>query len=151
IYQRVSPGAYTTWFRGTEGLDLRDGRLVVGVSNTFACAHLRQRFADTAALAVTEITGYNLAISFVVGELPQAEQAAPAQPPSEPAHEVTHPLPLRRARAQRARTRGQLAAQTTPLLTPRPAPASPPRAAQPPLVGMIPTAPAAQLHPLPQI
>ncbi len=140
IQQRVSPGAYTTWFRGTEGLERRDGRLVVGVSNTFACAHLRQRFGDTATLAVTEVSGHNLAISFVVGEsyhVDHAEQEAPPQPQQEPAYEAPYPLPLGRVRTPRSRSRGRLAAQAAPVMPPRPAPATPPRAAQPPLSGLV--------------
>ncbi|HEV8193061.1 MAG TPA: DnaA/Hda family protein, partial [Ktedonobacterales bacterium] len=137
IFQRVSPGAYTTWFRGTEGLELRGDRLVIGVSNTFACAHLRQRFGATAALAVAEVTGHNLAVSFVVGESYHVEQEAPAQPQQEPVYAAPNPLPVRHRRSPRTRLRGQLAAQAAPALTPRPAPATPPPVAQPPLSGLV--------------
>jgi chromosomal replication initiator protein len=157
IHQRVSPGAYTTWFRGTEGLELRGGQLVVGVSNTFACAHLRQRFGDTATLVVAEAAGRNLSVSFVVSESyhPEQETTAPSHPPQEPAYEAPSPLPVRRGRAARPRPRGRLAAQAAPAITPRPAPATSPSAAQPPLSGLVAltpaTPPTSLAHSLPRI
>ncbi|HEX5442103.1 MAG TPA: DnaA N-terminal domain-containing protein, partial [Ktedonobacterales bacterium] len=44
IARRVSAGAYSTWFHGALALDFTQDTLVVGVANTFACEHLRQRF-----------------------------------------------------------------------------------------------------------
>ena len=49
IAQRVSASAYTTWFHGTSALELTQDTLVVGVGNTFACEHLRQRFLEVHA------------------------------------------------------------------------------------------------------
>ena len=59
---RISTASYTTWFKPTEGLDLSGATLSVYVPNTFACQHLRQRFADVAARAASEVFGGPLAV-----------------------------------------------------------------------------------------
>ena len=90
IAQRVSAGAYSTWFRNTSALELTQDTLVVGVGNTFACEHLRQRFLDVARAAVSEALGHAAEVAFVLRDhratTPPATPAieAPALPPASP-------------------------------------------------------------------
>lgn len=68
LRRRTSPGAFTTWFVGTAGLELRQHQLTVTVPTTFACEHLSQRFHELARVAVSEILGQSAQLSFVVRE-----------------------------------------------------------------------------------
>ncbi len=70
IRQRVTPSAYTTWFRDTSGITLEGRRLTVGVANAFACEHLGRRFADLARVALSEALGAPAQIAFVVSAAP---------------------------------------------------------------------------------
>ncbi len=65
IQQRVSRGAYTTWFRGAVGVELSHRTLVVAVSNTFAAEHLSQRFNDIARTVVSQVLGGPAEVRFV--------------------------------------------------------------------------------------
>lgn len=65
IQQRVSRGAYTTWFRGAVGVELSHRTLVVAVSNTFAAEHLSQRFSDIARTVVSQVLGGPAEVHFV--------------------------------------------------------------------------------------
>lgn len=89
IAQRVSAGAYTTWFRGTCALEFSQDTLVVGVSNTFACEHLRQRFLDVTRGAISEALGHMADVAFVLRDQrstpqPATPQPATSQPPTLP-------------------------------------------------------------------
>ena len=93
IAQRVSASAYTTWFRGTSALELTQDTLVVGVGNTFACEHLRQRFLELARAAVSEALGRAAEVAFVLRDhrrrsasVPNTHESAPdsAHPASRP-------------------------------------------------------------------
>lgn len=66
VRANVSPASYTTWFKATEGVELRTDELVVQVPNSFAAEHLRQRFSDVAALAAAEALGHAVGVAFVV-------------------------------------------------------------------------------------
>jgi chromosomal replication initiator protein len=79
---RISSASYTTWFKPTEGLDLSGATLSVYVPNTFACQHLRQRFADVAARAASEVFGGPLAVIFTATRLEHTPAAAAAPAPS---------------------------------------------------------------------
>ncbi|HET9980218.1 MAG TPA: chromosomal replication initiator protein DnaA [Ktedonobacterales bacterium] len=108
IAQRVSAGAYSTWFRGTSALELTEDTLVVGVGNTFACEHLRQRFLDVARAAVSEALGRAAEVAFVLRDhratAAPAEPETPALPPASP--------PTRHPTRSRAWTARQSAAVT---------------------------------------
>ncbi|MBF6591414.1 MAG: chromosomal replication initiator protein DnaA [Ktedonobacterales bacterium] len=139
IRLRISPGAFTTWFRETSGVELRQGCLVVGVRNTFASEHLSQRFHEMARVAVSEVVGQSMRISFTVcppppplPDAPDTHAVALAQRP--PAGRRA-PLAQRVALAPRAparpRTSGQLGGMERPRHD---------GVAQPPLLD-LPTAP----------
>ena len=67
IQERVSRGAYTTWFRGSFGVELSQRVLVVAVSNSFTAEHLSQRFADVARSVVSQALGAPAEVRFVPG------------------------------------------------------------------------------------
>ncbi len=140
IAQRVSASAYTTWFRGTSALELTQDTLVVGVGNTFACEHLRQRFLELARAAVSEALGRAAEVAFVL-----RDHAAAAQPASPtPTNPLPTPPTRRPARPRAAWTAHQSAAVAR--VRSRPAGGSEPAAAQTPLPLAQPE-PARALHP----
>ena len=148
IQQRVSRGAYTTWFRGAIGVELSQRVLVVAVSNTFAAEHLTQRFADITRAAVSQALGAPAEVRFVpaatlsgnANVTPNA--ATQAYLPREPGEDVAGGASRRAARPSRSRVEAaQSAAFASP---PRPAPRGRPGRtpandalrAQPPLPGI---------------
>ncbi len=170
IQQRVSRGAYTTWFRGAVGVELSQRVLVVAVSNTFAAEHLSQRFADITRTVVSQVLGAPAEVRFIpAAPLRGAASVAPMSPAryQPPIHEgaVESDAAPRRAtdpirRSQSPRPRAE-AAQSAALAVPaRPAPRhgrtgrpTPPPGqlrTQPPLPGLTErtTAPGAPLLPL---
>ena len=78
IQQRVSRGAYTTWFRGAVGVELSHRTLVVAVSNTFAAEHLSQRFSDVARTVVSQLLGGPAEVRFIPAAAYAGHDAAPA-------------------------------------------------------------------------
>ena len=79
VRRRISPGAFSTWFGGTSGVEIERRRLTVAAPSTFAAEHLRQRFAEMARIAVSEVIGESAEIVFIV-----REPAQPAPPTSQP-------------------------------------------------------------------
>ncbi|HEV2235132.1 MAG TPA: chromosomal replication initiator protein DnaA [Ktedonobacterales bacterium] len=130
---RVSPASYTTWFKPTEGLDLSGATLSVYVPNTFACQHLRQRFADVAARAASEVFGGPLAVIFTAS---RPERTLPGEPA--PVMERVRPRPGSPA-ARRPTRRTRQALLEAPIVAPSGARAA---VAQPPLPQPAPLAPA---------
>jgi chromosomal replication initiator protein len=120
---RVSPASYTTWFKPTEGLDLSGATLSVYVPNTFACQHLRQRFADVAARAASEVFGGPLAVIFTATRPERTPSAEPAPAPTARPRATS-------AAARRPARRTRQAMLDAPIAAPRGARAV---AAQPPL------------------
>ena len=116
IAQRVSAGAYSTWFRGTSGMELTPDTLVVGVANTFACEHLRQRFLDVARAAVSEALGHAAEVAFVLRDHHQGYRATgqsaatTPEPESAAQTESKTRTPARRPTRSRAWTARQSAA-----------------------------------------
>ncbi|HST90430.1 MAG TPA: chromosomal replication initiator protein DnaA [Ktedonobacterales bacterium] len=111
VRRRVSPGAFTTWFGGTAGLELAGGRLVVAAPSAFAAEHLRQRFGEQARVAVSEAMGRSAEIAFVV-------RPAPAPP-----LDAGSPRPLTPGRrVARGSGGAQVAQQVAFAVEPRPAP-----------------------------
>jgi chromosomal replication initiator protein len=97
---RISPASYTTWFKPTEGLDLSGATLSVYVPNTFACQHLRQRFAEVAARAASEVFGGPLAVIFTPTRQDRTppSDVAPAMRPRVRASVPPAHRPIRRTR-----------------------------------------------------
>jgi chromosomal replication initiator protein len=114
---RVSPSAFTTWFSGTVGFELRQSCLAVVVPSTFAREHLGQRFAELARIAVSEVIGRSAEITFIVRES-TPPRPAPAARTSSPGR-ATAP---RTSAGSAARPRASRLAQQVAVLTePRPA------------------------------
>jgi chromosomal replication initiator protein len=81
VRTRVSAASYTTWFKATEGVELRADALVVAAPNSFAREHLRQRFHELAVGAVEDVLGRPLDVEFVVLERRRPEgEALTAEP-----------------------------------------------------------------------
>lgn len=149
IQQRVSRGAYTTWFRGAVGVELSQRILVVAVSNTFAAEHLTQRFADITRAAVSQALGAPADVRFVpaatLSHATGATSAATSQPPLITRDDTSAPetAPRRSTRPSRPRVE---AAQSAALASPprraprgragAAAPTTSPLRAQPPLPGL---------------
>ncbi|HET8905381.1 MAG TPA: chromosomal replication initiator protein DnaA [Ktedonobacterales bacterium] len=153
IAQRVSAGAYTTWFRGTAALDLAHDTLVVGVANTFACEHLSQRFLDVTRSAVSEALGRAANVSFVLRDHRAARTAASEPLPAHqeaPLSPAPAPTPRPARRTARARSAAWTSHQTaaTARVRARPANGAEPAAAQAPLPLAQPE-PGRALHPTP--
>jgi chromosomal replication initiator protein len=66
VRARVSAASFTTWFKATEAVELRDDVLVIGVPSSFAREHLRQRFHELAVNAVGDVLGRPLQVAFIV-------------------------------------------------------------------------------------
>jgi len=56
--------AYDRWIRDTEGLELADDTLAVGVASDYACAWLGDRVASTAERALTGIVRAPVKVRF---------------------------------------------------------------------------------------
>lgn len=158
IAQRVSAGAFTTWFRGTSALDLTQDTLVIGVANTFACEHLRQRFLEETRSAVSEALGRAAEIVFTLHDHRGITKPATSAtsdtpptpslaPPASPISQRTLP-PVRRP--TRTRSTAWTARQSAAVVRARtrPSDGSEPAAAQSPLPLAQPES-AHALHPTP--
>lgn len=80
IRLRVTPAVFSTWFRDTAALELAEDVLVVGTASSFGRAHLEQRFAELARIAVSEAAGRSMRLNFVVrpATLPPVVGTTPA-------------------------------------------------------------------------
>ncbi len=65
---RVAPAVFTTWFQGTSAVAFRENVLVVRVPTTFAKSQLEDRFRELIHSLLTEITGRELEMEFLVVE-----------------------------------------------------------------------------------
>ena len=141
IARRISAGAYSTWFHGTLAIEFTQDTLVVGVANTFACEHLRQRFLDVTRAAVSDALGRAAEVAFVLHDDRPAPH--PTAPPAAP-----RALPGRRS--TRGRSTAWTARQSAAVARAHPSPAdgSEPAAAQSPLPLAQPE-PARAMHPTP--
>ncbi|HEX8035163.1 MAG TPA: chromosomal replication initiator protein DnaA [Ktedonobacterales bacterium] len=125
LRRRTSPGAFTTWFAGTIGVELRERQLTVSAPTTFACQHLSQRFHELARVAVSEVLGQSTRLAFVVRESdPQpGGRSSAASVTAQP----------RRRQQPRGVSQQQVARVAVPHAAPR-ATTPHPRIMQPPLV-----------------
>ncbi|HEX8732808.1 MAG TPA: DnaA/Hda family protein, partial [Ktedonobacterales bacterium] len=142
IQQRVTHGAYTTWFRGSVGVELAQRTLVVAVSNTFAAEHLAVRFADVARTVVSQTLGAPTEVRFVPAATLRAMGAALGQergPDTRPLLAPEPPAAPRRRVARGTRARAEVAQSAALAAPPRSAASGlvGPLRAQPPLPGML--------------
>ncbi len=68
LQTKVNPAAFTTWFQGTSALSFQEGVFVVRVPTTFAKAHLENRFIESIRSILSEITGAEVDVQFVVAK-----------------------------------------------------------------------------------
>jgi len=68
LQTRVQPAVFTTWFQGTAALSFQDGIFIVGVPTTFAKAHLEGRFIDLIRSILSEVSGVQVEVRFVVAK-----------------------------------------------------------------------------------
>ncbi|GHO43384.1 chromosomal replication initiator protein DnaA [Ktedonospora formicarum] len=95
LQERVQPNTFTTWFQGTSAYSFQDGVFVVGVSSTFAKTHLERRFTSLIHSILTEITGMEIEVQFIVAR-DRPEPNAPS--------EQLFSSPRRLSRLNKART-----------------------------------------------
>lgn len=128
IQQRVSRGAYTTWFRGAVGVELSHRTLVVAVSNTFAAEHLSQRFNDIARTVVSQVLGGPAEVRFVPAAAFAGHDVTPTYesdgglwsgPSATPAPLAAPRRPTRSAPRPRVRSAQSAALATPPRTAPR--------------------------------
>ena len=152
IARQVSAGAYSTWFHGTLALEFTQDTLVVGVANTFACEHLRQRFLDVTRAAVGEALGRAAEVAFVLHDDRPAPHSTtpPATTSPSPQSPPAAPRALPGRRPSRGRSTAWTARQSAAVARAHPSPAdgSQPVAAQSPLPLAQPE-PARAMHPTP--
>jgi chromosomal replication initiator protein len=94
----MQAAAFTTWFQGTTALSFQEGVLVVGVTTTFARAHLENRYSELIRSLLAEIVGSTVEVRFVVSLEHTSEEEALANLPPPPS-----PLPRRSYRPSRSR------------------------------------------------
>lgn len=104
IRERVSQGAYTTWFRGASGVALTGRTLIVTVSNSFAAEHLARRFEDIARAAVSQVIGAPAEVRFEVAAFSDYARGVQDDPPAMPlrAPDARRRAAIRPERAQSA-------------------------------------------------
>lgn len=78
LQERVQPNTFTTWFQGTSAHTFQDGIFVVSVSSTFAKTHLERRFTSLVRSILTEITGMEIEVQFIVAR-EKPDQAMPTE------------------------------------------------------------------------
>ncbi len=104
IRERVSQGAYTTWFRGASGVVLNGRTLTVSVSNSFAAEHLARRFEDIARAAVSQVIGAPAEVRFEVSPFASIPYARQDDTPARPSRPTSAPQRSRAARPERAQS-----------------------------------------------
>ncbi|GHO75868.1 hypothetical protein KSD_36390 [Ktedonobacter sp. SOSP1-85] len=95
LQERVQPNTFTTWFQGTSADSFQDGIFVVSVSSTFVKTHLERRFTSLIRTILTDITGMEVEVQFVVSR----DKTTPEQP-----GEALFSPPKRPSRLGRTRT-----------------------------------------------
>lgn len=83
LHTRVPQAIFTTWFQGTTALSFQEGVLVIGVTTTFAKAHLEARYIELIRSLLGEIVGSEVEVRFVVAHEP-SEGGEEASQPSSP-------------------------------------------------------------------
>lgn len=68
LQAKVPPAVFTTWFQGTSALSFQDGIFIVGVSTTFAKAHLEGRFLDLMRTILSDVTGSPVEVQVIVAK-----------------------------------------------------------------------------------
>ena len=70
---KVQPAVFRTWFQGTAAISFQDGVFIVRVPTTFAKAHLEGRFLEVIRSILTDVTGRQVEVRFVVAKEMPAE------------------------------------------------------------------------------
>jgi chromosomal replication initiator protein len=96
LQSKVNPAVFTTWFQGTSALSFQDGVFTVRVPTTFAKAHLEGRFLELIRSILSDITGTEIKVEFVVAR--EAPGEATGEPPSSPGPKRPRPYRLTRGR-----------------------------------------------------
>jgi chromosomal replication initiator protein len=78
LQPKVNPAVFTTWFQGTSALSFQDGVFTVRVPTTFAKAHLEGRFLELIRSILSDITGAEVKVEFVVAREASSEAGEPA-------------------------------------------------------------------------
>jgi chromosomal replication initiator protein len=68
VRTRVEPAIFTTWFQGTSAVAFREDTFVIRVPTTFAKSQLEGRFYELVHSLLTEATGREVEIEFLVVE-----------------------------------------------------------------------------------
>lgn len=76
IEQRVSGPSFETWLKDTEAIRIAQDTLIVGVPTEFVKEWLDNRYAQLIKDVISEVTGKNLQVNFVVGS--EADFVPPA-------------------------------------------------------------------------
>jgi chromosomal replication initiator protein len=139
IRERVSQGAYTTWFRGASGAALTGRTLTVAVSNSFAAEHLTRRFTDITRAAVSQVLGAPAEVRFEVAALSASSDIARSDLDDSPAKPSRAQQTRRRATSVRPERAQSAPAPAMPRVAPLPrggAARAEALIAQPPLPGL---------------
>src|SRR5204863_8797882 len=84
------------WFQGTSALSFQEGVFTVRVPTTFAKAHLEGRFLELIRSILSEITGTEIKVEFVVARETPGE--ATGEPSASPGPKRPRPYRLTRGR-----------------------------------------------------
>lgn len=92
LQTRVSSAIFTTWFQGTSAISFQRGVFVVRVPTTFAKAHLEGRFLELIRSLLSEVTGENVEVQFIVArERPDSSAPSYTSPSTNNAASQTPP------------------------------------------------------------
>ena len=80
---RLAGPSFDTFLRGTRGLSVQGGRLLVGAPSPFAVEYLERRLRGAAQEAVRSVARSPLTVHFQVAD-PDTEEESPAPAPSQP-------------------------------------------------------------------
>jgi chromosomal replication initiator protein len=96
LQPKVNPAVFTTWFQGTSAHSFQDGVFTVRVPTTFAKAHLEGRFLELIRSILSDITGTEVKVEFVVAR--EASGEATGEAPVSPGPKRPRPYRLTRGR-----------------------------------------------------
>ncbi len=96
LQSKVNPAVFITWFQGTSALSFQDGVFTVRVPTTFAKAHLEGRFLELIRSILSDITGTDIKVEFVVAK--ETPGDATGESPASPGPKRPRPYRLTRGR-----------------------------------------------------
>ncbi len=98
LQPKVNPAVFITWFQGTSALSFQDGVFTVRVPTTFAKEHLEGRFLELIRSILSDITGSEIKVEFVVAKETPGEATGEAPLPPGPGPKRPRPYRLTRGR-----------------------------------------------------